>query len=297
MKKIIPLLILTGFSSIVFGQTNYEKFKKLFKVNDTVKIKSLLAEWERSNPNDPELYTAASNFYFSTSQKEVVSLERNQKSGESIQLTDSTGKVAGYLNSNLSYDPTRLTKSLSYLNKGIEKFPSRLDIRFGKCFILGEIEDYKSFTSEIIKAIEYSNTIKNNWLWTENKKLDDAENSMLGSVYSYLKQLYETEDDSLLENIKQIGGLAIKYYPANVEILSITAVAHTLTKSYDEAIKYLQMAEKINPKDFIVLNNIAECFKRKGDKENAIKYFQLTEKYGDAQAKEQARRAIKEIKN
>ncbi len=96
--------------------------------------------------------------------------------------------------------------------------------------------------------------------------------------------------------MKQIGDVALKYYPNNIEILSTTAVANMLTKDYDKAIGYLKHAEKLNPKDFIVLNNIAQGYKLKGDKKNAIRYYELTEKYGNAQAKEQARKIIKELK-
>jgi hypothetical protein len=45
-----------------------------------------------------------------------------------------------------------------------------------------------------------------------------------------------------------------------------------------------------------VLNNIAQGYKLKGDKANAIKYYELTEKYGDERAKEDAKRNIKELK-
>jgi tetratricopeptide (TPR) repeat protein len=297
MQKIITVLFLITVCGFAFGQSNYERFKNLFKNNDTTKIESLLLEWEKSNSNDPELYTSAFNFYFANSKQEIISVDRQQRSKEGFQLMDSTGAVAGFINSTPGYQSNKLEKAFYYANKGIEKFPDRLDIRFGKCYVLEQIASYENFTTEIIKTLEHSQSIKNNWLWTENKKLEDPENFMLSSVQSYLKQLYDTEDDKLLENMKRIGAVAIKYYPNNIEILSTTAVAHILTKEYDKAIGYLKQAEKINPEDFIVLNNIAQGYKLKGDKANAIKYYQLTEKYGDEQAKQQARQAIKELKN
>jgi tetratricopeptide (TPR) repeat protein len=283
-------------SSLVFGQTNYENFKKLFKNNDTTKIKSLFAEWERTNPNDPELYTSAINFYFSNSRQEIISLDRDQRSKESFQFTDSTGNVAGYINSNMGYNPDKLNKAIKYANTGIDKFPDRLDIRFGKCYLLQQIGDYDNFTKEVIKTVEYSKVNNNNWLWTENKKQEDGEGFMLGTIQTYLKELYDTEDDNLLKNMIQIGEATLKYYNNNVEILSTTSVALMLTKNYDKAIEYLKQAEQINPKDYIVLNNIAQGYKLKGDKANAIKYYELTEKYGDEQAKQQAKQNIKQLK-
>lgn len=295
MRKIFLFILLTAISNLVSGQTYYEKFKTLFQQNDTIKIASLLTEWEKTSPNDPELYTAAINYYFSNSKKEIVSVDRQQKSNESFQLTDSTGQVAGYINSSLDYDTEKLSKAIKYANTGIDKFPNRLDIRFGKCHILQQIGDYDNFTKEIIKTIDYSQVNKNNWLWTENKKQENGESSLLESIQSYLKQLYDTEDDNLLLNMIQIGEATLKIYKSNVEILSTTSVALLLTKNYDKAIEYLKQAENINPKDFIVLNNIAQGYKLKGDKANAIKYYELTEKYGDERAKLQARRNINEL--
>jgi hypothetical protein len=295
MQRILLLLAFTISSALLFGQTNAEKFKKLFATNDTAKIKLLLAEWEKANPNDPELYTAAINFYFSNSKQEIISIDNKQKANQSFQFTDSTGKVAGYINSTLGYNPEKLSKAIKYANTGIEKFPDRLDIRFGKCYVLGEIGDYDNFTKEVIKTVEYSRVNKNNWLWAGNKKEEDGEKTLLETIQSYLKQLYDTEDDNLLPNMIQIGEATLKYY-SNIEILSTTSVALMLTKNYDKGIEYLKLAEKINPKDFIVLNNIAQGYKLKGDKANAIKYYELTEKYGDEQAKKQARQNINDLK-
>lgn len=295
MRKIFLFILLTAISNLVSGQTYYEKFKTLFQQNDTIKIASLLTEWEKMSPNDPELYTAAINYYFSNSKKEIVSVDKQQKSNESFQLTDSTGQVAGFINSSLDYDTEKLSKAIKYANTGIDKFPNRLDIRFGKCHILQQIGDYNNFTKEIIKTIDYSQVNKNNWLWTENKKQENGESSLLESIQSYLKQLYDTEDDNSLLNMIQIGEATLKIYKSNVEILSTTSVALLLTKNYDKAIEYLKQAENINPKDFIVLNNIAQGYKLKGDKANAIKYYELTEKYGDERAKLQARRNINEL--
>jgi len=297
MQKIISFLLFATISTALFGQTHYEKFKKLFKNNDTTTIQRLLTDWEKSTPNDPELYTSAFNFYFSNSKKEILSIEKVQPKKESFQITDSSGAVAGYFSSNMDYNPYKLAKAFGYADKGIEIFPNRLDIRFGKCYVFGEIGDYHNFTAEIIKTVEYGAVIKNNWLWTENKKVEDADNFMTDALQAYLKQLYDTEDDQLLENMKQIGDVVLKYYPNNIEILSTTAVANLLTGNYDKAIGFLKQAEKLNPKDFIVLNNIAHGYKLKGDKANAVKYYELVKIHGDEQAKKQARDEIKKLSN
>lgn len=296
MQRILYILLVILFSNYNFSQTNYEKFKKLYKENDTTKIKTLFAEWEKSNPNDPEFYTSAFNYYYSKSKQEILSLQKETPKEESFQLKDSIGNVAGFLTSKIGYNPEMLDKAMFYINKGIEKFPNRLDIRFGKCYVLGQLEEYKAFTNTIIETVEYSRINNNNWLWTEDKKQENAEIFMLDAIQAYLVQLYNTEDDNLLSNMIQIGEITLKYYPKNIEILSTTAVALMLTKRYDRAIDYLKQGEKLNPKDYIVLNNIAQAYKMKGDTKNAIQYYELTEKYGDEKAKQQAKENLLELK-
>jgi len=282
-------------ASILTGQSNYELFKKLFAKRDTSAVSLLLKNWENTSPTDPELYTSAFNYYYSTAEQEIISLQKEEPKNESIRLNDSTGKVAGYLTAESAYNPGKIDRALQYINKGIRLFPDRLDMRFGKCYALGQIRNYGDFTNTLVETIEYSVINKNNWLWTENKKQENAQLFMLETIQTYLSQLYDAEDDNLLPYMIQIGEATLKHYPKSIEILSTTAVAFMLTKKYDKAIELLKKAENLNPEDFIVLNNIAHAYKLKGDKTNAIKYYELTEKYGDEQAKEQARESIRKL--
>ena len=250
-------MAIASFADLVSGQSYEQKFGKLFEQKDTINCRRLLKEWEDANPNDPKLYTSAINFYFFTSKQPEISLSREQAGKMSLRFEDSTGKTAAHRILTWKYRSDQLALSFEYIDKGIEKFPQRLDMRFGKCYVLEQIGDYDGFTAELTKTIRYSVTIKNDWIWSDNKKLDNGERFMLETVQTYLKELYDTENDSLLVNIRQIGEVAIGYYPNSVEILSTTAVANLLTGNYDTAIVYLKRAETINPKDFIVLNNLA----------------------------------------
>lgn len=295
MYKIVVLALTISVSLSTHAQSNYEKFRELFKEGDTARIKLLLSEWEKNNSGDPELYTSSINYYFSNAKKEIVSLNKQQVNKQSFQIKDSSGNVVGFINSDIGYDPDKLSEAFKYANAGIAKFPDRLDIRFGKCYMLQQIGDYTNFTKEIIDAINYSTINKNNWLWTENQKQEDGEKFLLETVQTYLTELYDTQNDDLLPNMIQIGETALKYYPDNIKILSTTSVALLLSQQYDKAIAYLKQAEEINPEDYIVLNNIAQGYKLKGDKQNAVKYYKLTEKYGDEQAKQQARQNIKQL--
>ena len=79
--------------------------------------------------------------------------------------------------------------------------------------------------------------------------------------------------------------------------MSITAVSYLLENKYDDAIKYFKLAEEENPKDAIVLNNLAQAYIRKGDKLNAKKYCELVIKYGDSEEKSRAKEELSKLGN
>jgi tetratricopeptide (TPR) repeat protein len=281
------------------GQTMLNQFNDLLSKNDTIAQTQFLEKWEISNKNDPDLYVAYFNFFYKTGRKEVVRIEKTPRIGrKSFQILDTlTKQPVGYMYSDVFYEPRIINKGFQYIDTGIEKFPTRLDMRFGKIYLLGEIGDYENFSKEIIKAVDYSQEIKNKWLWKENKPMDEAENAFLGDIQSYQNQIYNTGNDSLLKYMAQIAKEVLKFHPDHIESLSNLAVVYLIQKEYDKALELLLKAENINPKDYIVLGNIAQAYKLKGDKANSIKYHELVLKYGSDEAKQNSKDQIKQLKN
>lgn len=277
------------------GQTNFDKFCKLFAEKDMAKAKDLLVSWEGSGANDPEFYTCAFNYYFSTSRKEMLAMQREEPENESLQITDSAGAIVGCLASNTEYIQDKVDSAFLYIDRGIAQFPDRLDMRFGKIYALGMVGDYSMFTTTLVKTIERSVVNNNRWLWTENEKREKAREFLLENIQAYLVQLYNTEDDSLLKNMITIGDLTLLHYPKNVEVLSTTATAYLLTKRYDQAIAYLKQAEGLNPHDAIVLNNLARAYSLQGATAKAIEYYRLAKQYGDKDIQQQAQHYLEQL--
>jgi tetratricopeptide (TPR) repeat protein len=297
MKHITVMLAFCIFTQVQ-AQTFKKQFSDAFAKKDTALQRQILEKWGKENNNDAELYTAYFNYYVSKSKSNILTLGSNPKGDEWFELTntDTLKKEKIFLYENKTYNSELLVEAFNYINTGIQKFPARLDMRFGKIYLLGQIENYELFTNDIIEIIHYSDKIKNNWTWTDNKPLEDPQKYMLGGIQEYILQLYDTENDSLLNNMKIISETVLRYYPDNIESLSDLSIVYLLQGNYDAALTVLLKAEKINPKDAIVLNNIAQAYKLKGDKNNAIKYYELVIKYGDNDSKDFAHNQIKQLK-
>lgn len=296
MKPILTLLIFSLLSGVCPGQDFKAEFFKYFHEGDSSKQLETLKKWEKADPKNPELFTSYFNYYFSQSKQEFVSLTTSQPEGESLSLQDSTGKTAGFLGSQISYNEQTLKKAFDKIDEGIRIYPNRLDMRFGKIYVQGQLEDWEGFTNEIVKAIRYSSENNNQWSWTNNEKKTNGKDIFLSSLQDYQLSLYNTGDDNLLLNMRTIAEETLKYYPDHVESLSNLSITYLLTGEYDKGIEPLLKAEKIDPTDAIVLSNIAQGYKLKGDKETAIKYYKKTIKYADEETAAYARQQIEELK-
>lgn len=294
MKKITLLLVL--LYNIGFAQDFQADFKKYFIEKDTLQQQATLKKWEKSNPKDAELFTSYYNYYFSLSQRELLSLTVDQPEGESLELKDSTNQTAGYIGSTINYSEIYLKRAFDKIDAGIALYPNRLDMRFGKIYGLGKVKDWGNFTNEIIKTIDYSAQNKNQWTWTNNVQKEDGEKFMLSSFQSYQLQLYNTGNDDLLLNMRQIANEILKYYPKHIESLSNLSITYLLTNEFDKALESLLKAEKIDSKDTVILSNIAHAYKLKGDTGKAIAYYEKTILYGDDESKAFAQDQIEKLK-
>jgi tetratricopeptide (TPR) repeat protein len=296
MNRILGTLIAILISQIGFSQDYQSEFQKYCQTNDTINQLKVLNKWNSTNPKDAELYTSYFNYHFMKSKQEILAMSTDQPNGESLVLKDSLNQTAGFLGSKIHFDQTELEKGLNKIDEGIKLYPNRLDMRFGKIFVFGEVSDWKNFTSEIKKTIEFSAKNQNNWTWTNNEKYDGGEKEFLLDIQNYQLQLYNTGNDDLLKNMREIANEVLKFYPNHIESLSNLSITYLITGEYDKGIEALLRAEKINPKDYIVLGNIAQGYKLKGDKKKAIEYYEKTVEFGDERAKEYAKQQIIELK-
>lgn len=290
-RKITFLLIgLTLFINQVIGQTFKEQMYSLVSKNDTAGQQQLLEKWEKTDNNDPDLFVAY--FYFYVSKMEIPQYKRDYNK---IDL---------------------LSKALYWINKGIEKHPNRLDMRFQKIDMFRTIGDFGNATKEIIKTIEYSSENKNNWTLDYGNP-PYAKHYMLSTLVATQYQFfYEAEfDSSRIDKLKLITETVLKYYPdhressiylsrvfilkkqyekalepllkaekinpKSISILCNISEVYILQKQYDKALKSVLKAKKLNPKNDQILWYVARAYNSKGDKLNAIKHYELCIKNSD----------------
>lgn len=294
--KFYFILAAALFTTVAQGQAFEHQLKELGKKRDTTGQIQLLQAWSLSKPTDPELFIAYFNFYINQSRKEMVSLDRAAQEGSSLVVQDTgTGKPVAFLNASIHFDDALLQRGFDKIDQGIALHPTRLDMRFGKIYMLGEAENYEAFTSTIVETIKFGEQIGHAWLWKKDEALKDGAQFFLGSLQDYITTLYNTEDDNLLPFMRQIAATVLQYHPNHVESLSNVALTYMIAGDFVKALPYLQQAEKEAPNDVVILNNIAESYKRMNQKDNAKSYLEKIVRFGNKEESAAAREKIRRL--
>jgi tetratricopeptide (TPR) repeat protein len=283
-----------------FGQNDWQQFTLLIENEDTLGQRILLENWEKRTLNDPELYVAYFNYFVKKSRSEVLVIGQDLKQNAymvlEIENQDSSKQNgAEYMYKQVTYDDLYTQKAIEWIDKGIERFPNRLDMRFGKIYFLGLLENYEAFTEQIIQTIDYSAINQNQWLWSENSALEQPKERMLSSIQDYQNDLYATSKDTLLYNMQKIAEAVLKVYPDHIESLSNIGAVYFLLGQYEKALTPFYAAYQLNPKDLVVINNLAETYNELGLNIKAEAYYRLLMKYGDKQDKKYAKAKIKQL--
>ena len=281
--------------NLAYAQDFFNQFKSLLKTKDTTAQAILLQKWQISKPTDPDLFIAYFNFYVQRSMSEIMVMGEGKANKAFLEVHDTaTGKHETNIYSDIRYKKPVLEKAFEYIDKGISLYPNRLDMRFGKISMLGKAVQYRAFTNEIKQAIELHSKIESKWLWSNNKPLENATNQFLTSIQDYVYLLYESGDKQL-PLMREIAEKVLQYYPNHVESLSDISITYMYTKEYNKALAYLLKAEKINPKDAVVLFNIAATFIKMNDKPNAKIYYNKVIKVGNKDDIQEAKERMRSI--
>lgn len=294
MNKLITLLLVLITGQYGFCQEYHADFLKHFNTGNTKKQLKVLKKWEAESPNDAALFTSYFNYHVKQAQRvEFIKETYDPETYFDYILRFNDNRDPETVLDNIKFDLDELKKGFNKIDEGIKLFPNRLDMRFGKIFVLGQVADWNAFTREIIKAIEHSAKNDNKWTWTNGTDSLGDQESFLLAIRNYQIGLYDVGNDALIDNMIEISNALDTHYPEYVDNLITLSTCYLLKKDYEKGIDALLKAESINQNDYVILGKIAEAYKLKGDYMQAIEYYKKTYVLGNERAIAYAREQVK----
>ena len=251
-KKLFLLVISCLYCFNANAQSYRENFINAINSKNMERAEEILKAWDLANSNDPELYIGYFNFYTIKSQDAALPITLS------------------------GYDQKYSRQALDFITQGINRFPTRFDMRVAKIHMLGVLMDYQAYVAEVLKIIAYSARIENNWKREDFMILDRQEDMFFDAVLDWQVFLFSKKDPSLYKEIIRISDEMLKYYPRHIQSILNISTVYKEQKEYDKSLEILLKAIVIEPANAIITYNIADVYFKKGDKSNARKYYEQT---------------------
>ena len=310
MRFLITFTLFLAFSVFAVAQDVYSRFYDALQDKDSAAIEESIKEIRSSGGQSAERIVAEYNYYVNKAliYSGVVTSSELPDNGnpttDILTIMDSNGNPAGYMYFAQQWDSTCVDSGLAVINRGIVLYPDRLDLRFGKIHFLRQLFRWNDYAQEIHATIDRSAVNNSRWIFPDNDEPGDT--ILIYGVLDYERSLFEhtwdqpLNDTNTMNNLMLLRGIAehmLQRYPKDVYSMNMMAVTYQLVEDRQNALEWLKKAEKVNPKDIIVLQNIADTYHELGNTRKERKYLKKIIKYGSPEDIERAKQYLEELIN
>jgi tetratricopeptide (TPR) repeat protein len=295
MKRTIFTVILTLAAMGMSAQATYfDTYQKMVDKQDSLGLQKLIPEWETKEGVSGDTYAAWFNYYLLKATHATLQLTDKEPSGESFSFKDKNGKVVGYITGGDGYVGSSVDSALTKIEEGIQRFPDRLDLSFGKIHLLLSNLDYDAALKELHRVLNRSIINGNKWQWTNNEATpSEGQQFLRDCMQDYFSQLYDAQkNDAAMALTEDV----LHHYPNSIYFLNDKVGLLAAANDFKQALEVGLKAHEIDPSDDIITINIAYSYQQLSDKKNAILYYQMLTNSKDEDIKASAKEALKTLK-
>lgn len=281
-KSIIVLTMVLGLANSIYANSFAQDSAKAFKENDFETLKTLIPEWDKAEPENPEVQIAWFNYYLGRSSKSVA---------VEGQLPD--GRYGIY--DKIIFDDADVKLAIACLDKALVKHPERLDIHFGKCHSLLQSEHFEEGAQAIIDMIETSFKVNKKWTWSNGTPVDyDFEMAMFSGINDYFSMMYNSFQASK-DAFGKVVAKVEKKYPKNNIGLNWAARYYSTTGNNKKAIDCLKKACELDKDDYIVLGNLGYLYELDNNFKEARKCYEKMIEMKNPEAQAYGKQYLEEL--
>jgi len=275
-KALFFILFITSITS--FGQDYNLIIGDLIRENRYDKIPSVLNKWQKSEPDNSDMYIAFYNYYINKTESKLIRI-----SSKDMNLNSGSPIVVYYNNFIHQIDSNNLAIANKYLNEGITKNPKRLDMYWLKISQLIDIGNIEGFFSEIYKLLDLNNDKKWKWLRFNDVLITSQEDVFNDRIANYINEILNHGIPHTTETIELTEKMIIQN-PFDLSFYILLSRCYMELGEWDKALNLLRNinSKKTNSKFRLSLPELrdveikfltARCYYELSDLKNAKKYY------------------------
>ena len=262
-------MTLLAFALTTTAQNVYDHFYDAPNKGDNAEIDATIKESRSTDSQSPDRYIAEYNYYVNNAllYSGIVTTTEYPDADVHIKdgiytLSDSTGNTAGYMYHAENWDDIIADSAITVITNGINAYPDRPDMHFGKIHFLRRLQRWNVYAVAIHSTLAYV---------SEHRKtivFPGHDTPLIKGILEHERTLLEVIQDSpdsivFATRIDLLRGIAkhmMRIYPNDIYSMNTMTVSYNLSKYYNNSLKWLLNAEEISPKNITVLCNIADTY-------------------------------------
>ncbi|MGI4870465.1 MAG: hypothetical protein ACRYFX_04720 [Janthinobacterium lividum] len=232
------------------------RYRALMLQHKTKEAAAVVAQWEKAQPQDLDLYVAKFNLILSDTS--VLALSTKPAGGGEFSIQDpKTGQEVGSIGEG-GYNPLRVKQAMTELRKGLALAPNRLDIRFGLAKAAEMLGDAPQQYQILSEALAWRQSAQGQpWRWRDGAALPAPEADFIArSLEEYMVPYWQSGTTEGYQRGLALSELLLKYYSNSPLGYFNKGNYYAFTQQDAEAYKWFAQADQRNPNDPQNLNNL-----------------------------------------
>lgn len=257
------------------GDDFSEKLKDMSSSAPAAEMQKFIKDSYEAHKDDPAYYVAAANYWWNLSLAPNISTKPSEK-GDYVVADPKTGKEVGSMSTEGRVNPQIPDNAVQLLREALKRFPNRIDIGMGLAYMLREMEKQKDCFDVLLQVLQNAKKSPTELKWKNGEVLPEPPNAFISELMQgYTGSFYRLETKEGDALCRSLCEAIIHAYPDHPYAYNILAALCSSNKDDQGCAKYLLIAYQKAPNDSIVILNLANTYRRLGDKKEAERYYKL----------------------